>query len=120
MFLKLLRNFSNLDSIQESEVILISDGQNNVGDLELATNDCVDAGVVVHCIAVTDAADQRLQDIAYRTRGKILFYSGLGFTSLAALFSEVISGGATVDTLASVTVRYNGKATCQEKYFRRT
>lgn len=85
-------------------MILISDGLDGYGGLELATQRCVNAGVVVHSISVTEAADRRLIDIATQTGGKVFFFSELGVTSLAAMLSEVITSGATIDALAPVTV----------------
>ena len=99
-----MRTFKELDSIQESEIILISDGLNNDGIMEDATEHCVEAGVVVHCVLITEAADQRLIDIASETGGRIFSNSGSDFRLLAAAFSEIVSSGQTTDSKATSTV----------------
>ena len=102
--LKLLRNFKQLDSIEESEIILISDGENNGGSMEAATENSLEAGVVVHCVAITEAADQRLIDLASKTGGRMFSHSGSDFRLLAAAFSEIVSSGQTTDSKAASTV----------------
>lgn len=99
-----LKSFEIIDSTEESEVILISDGENNDGDLEQATQTLVNAGIVVHCIAVTQAADQRLQDISRRTGGRCYAYTEGGSVSLAILLSEIISGGSISGSSAAATM----------------
>lgn len=93
-----------MDSIRGSEIILISDGLDNHGGLEYATQELFDEGVVVHSISVTEAADERLVNISAQTGGRILYDSELGSFSLPAMFLELVSGGATIDALAVVTV----------------
>lgn len=85
-------------------MILISDGKDGGGskDLENVTQMLVDEKVVVHCIAVTDIADERLVDISNSPGGKVYAYSGN--TSLTGILSEIISGGLITQPLASVTV----------------
>lgn len=70
--------------------------------MEIVIQMFVAENVVVHCITVTDIADQRLVDISKRTGGKVYAYNGN--TSLTALFSEIISGGVITEALAPVTV----------------
>lgn len=99
-----MRAFKELDSIRETEIILISDGLNNDGSMEDATKHCVEAGVVVHCVLITEAADQRLIDIASETGGRIFSNSGSDFRLLAAAFSEIVSNGQAMDSKATLTV----------------
>ena len=103
----MLRNFTQLDSIEEYEIILISDGMENVGSLENAKQNCVEAGVVVHCVVIAKEADPRLIDIASETGGRVLSNSGSDFRLLAAAFSEIVTSGQTVDSTAISTVSIN-------------
>ena len=83
-------------------MILITDGSGSIGN---AVQECVSKGVVVHTVAVTDAADSRLLDISTRTGGKTYACSGQGSSSLAATFSEIISSAVISNSLTPVTVR---------------
>ena len=101
---KILRAFKQLDSIEESEIILISDGENNRGHLPDAIQNCVEAGVVVHCVAIAEQADQRLIEIADKTGGRMFSNPGSDFRLLAAAFAEIVSSGQTMDSKATSTV----------------
>lgn len=103
-FLKTLVTFSQIDSTDESEVILISDGENGAGNLDTATQSLVDAGVVVHCIAVTQEADARLEEISKGTDGRCFAYTEAGSVSLSAVLSEIIFGGSVSSSSAATTV----------------
>ena len=99
----MLESFIEIDSTKEAEIILISDGKNNDGSIETATANLIAAGVVVHSIAVTEEADQRLEDISRKTGGRCFSYTEGGSTSLAAIFNEIISGrSATSSAVATV------------------
>ena len=89
-------------------MILISDGKNNVrrSDLPNSIQNCVDAGVVVHSIAVTQTADPRLVDIATTTGGRRFAYTAQGVLSLQSLFSEIIKGRVPSGSSAAATVRF--------------
>ena len=103
--MQMLQSFKEIDSTEEAEIILISDGKNN-GDMEAATVDLKAAGVVVHSIAVTEEADQRLVDISKATGGRCFAYTESGGSaSLAAILNEIISGrSATTSAVATVSV----------------
>ena len=102
-----ISKFEILDSTEEAEVILISDGKNGIGDLYTATQHCIDAGVVVTSIALTNSADQRLVTISERTGGRLLHITDNGTVSLAAAFTDIVSGGIATDSESSSTVRSN-------------
>ena len=102
-----MRTFTQLDSIKESEIILISDGENGRESMESAIQACVEAGVVVHCLALTEAADHRLIDLASATAGRMFSHSGSNFRLLAAAFVGLVSSGQTADSKATFTVCVN-------------
>ena len=87
-------------------MILISDGENGSGDIDNATQSLEDAGVVVHCIAITQAADHRLEDISGRTGGRCFAYTETGSVSLSAILSEIISSGFSISSSSAVTTVY--------------
>ena len=105
--MQMLQSFKEIDSTEEAEIILISDGQTG-GDMEAATADLKAAGVVVHSTAVTEYADQRLVDISRATGGRYFSYTESGGSaSLAAILNEIISGGsASNSAVATVSVYY--------------
>ena len=107
VILKVLRGFTLLDTTEESEIILISDGENNEGSMENATQNCVDAGVVIHSITVTEAADQVLVDLANKTRGRLLDNNAIELYSLIDVLSNIISGGPNADLKSPVMVCLN-------------
>ena len=76
--MQMLRSFEEIDSTKEAELILISDGANGRGSMEAAMANLKNAGVVVHSIAVTGAADQRLVDISKETGGRCFVYTDKG------------------------------------------
>lgn len=81
--------------LENFEVLLISDGGNNEGNLDSSIQNAVDAKVVVHTIAIEQYADSRLAEISDLTGGNHLVYLEVGQISLTAVFSEVISNSAT-------------------------
>ncbi|MES9882298.1 MAG: VWA domain-containing protein, partial [Sedimenticola sp.] len=90
-----------------ADIIVISDGGNNVGDLDAAIQEAVDAKVVVHTIAISQDADPRLETMSTITGGKNLVFLGdpdLGGTSLAAAMSSVVVSSVTSETTSPVTV----------------
>ena len=99
----MLESFKEIDSTNEAEIILISDGENVRGSIERATANLIAGGVVVHSIAVTEEADERLEHISKGTGGRCFSYTEGGATSLAAIFNEIISGRSAAGS-AVVTV----------------
>ena len=101
---KILKGFAKLDTTEETEIILISDGQNNVGTLGNVTKDFVDAGVVIHSVTVTERADQILVDLAKKTRGRSFENDAQDFHRLITVFSEIVSGGPVPNSNSPITV----------------
>ncbi|XP_060589557.1 calcium-activated chloride channel regulator 1-like isoform X2 [Ruditapes philippinarum] len=100
-----IQMFSNELTIPENgEIILISDGRNNEGTLDLARMNAINAKVKINTIAVSQQADTLLSDIAAETGGKSFTYLENGNFSFAAVFNEAISGGDTVTLAASQSV----------------
>ena len=105
--MQMFRSFEEIDSTKETEIILISDGANGRGSMETAMANLTTAGVVVHSIAVTGAADQRLVDISKETGGRCFAYTDKGSTSLATILNEIISGrSSTSSAVTTVCLNY--------------
>ena len=94
---QVLKSFDKIDSEEGSQIILISDGNNSHGSLPDAIQNCMEAGVVVHTIAVTEGADQRMVDISDATGGRVFSYIEQSYVSLEKIVLEIISG-ATVSS----------------------
>lgn len=101
---KVLKGFTRLNTTEETEIILISDGENNVGTLGDVTKILVDAGVVIHSVTVTDVADQILVDLAKKTRGHLFENNAEHLASLISMLSGIISGGPVPDSNSLITV----------------
>lgn len=110
----MLISFEEITTTKGSEIILISDGKNGSGDMEEATARLVDAGVIVHSISITEAADQRLMDISEKTGGRCFAYTESRSESLTILLSEIIFGGSTTGFYAA-TVNYLLSLVAQKK-----
>ncbi|KAH3810356.1 hypothetical protein DPMN_138747 [Dreissena polymorpha] len=81
---------------ENSEIILMSDGQDNDPlKLEEATLNAKQAKVTIHTVSISQEADQRMIDLAVSTGGKYFTYLDKGRTSFEAVFSEAISSGIT-------------------------
>ena len=80
---------------------MLSDGQNNEGNLPVSIENAVKAEVTIHTIAVSQAADSSLEEIARKTGGKAFSYLELlnGSVGLAASFME--AAGSSVTALNS-------------------
>ena len=100
-----MRSFQILDSIEEAEIIVISDGENNVGNLTTATQLCINTGVVVTSVTFTDTAEQTLVNISEQTGGRVLQLADNGTVTLTSVFTEIVSGGIVADSESSATVR---------------
>lgn len=85
---------------------MISDGENNVGDLDASIGNAIQAKVIADTIAISQSADSRLKEIASRTGGKHFSYLDVlnGSVSLADTFSQAASGGVTTFNSAAATV----------------
>ncbi|XP_066297322.1 calcium-activated chloride channel regulator 4-like [Branchiostoma lanceolatum] len=60
-------------------VIILSDGDESAGvtpNLTQATAQLVDAGVTVHSVTYSSAADSRMEEVAASTHGRAFFFSG--------------------------------------------
>ena len=101
-YFQILQSFDKLDSVAESQIILISDGKNNVGSLANATQICIEEGVVVNSIAVTQEADERMLNISDATGGRAFSYTADGFLSLERYFLEYTSSGSSTTAKVSV------------------
>ncbi|XP_053404724.1 calcium-activated chloride channel regulator 4A-like isoform X3 [Mercenaria mercenaria] len=79
------------------EIILISDGENTPGnvDIDTARQEVIDANIIVHTIALSQEADKRLGDIARETGGRYYTYLDKGNITLVGTFSQILSGGRT-------------------------
>ena len=86
---------------------VISDGQNNEGKLETSIANAVKEGVTIYTIAISQAADSTLQDIAHQTGGKAFSYLEIlnGSVGLAASFLEAAGSSVTAQNSAPATVR---------------
>jgi hypothetical protein len=93
-----------LGSPENGEIILITDGENNKGNLSLSRQNAINAKIKVTTIAVSQQADTLLSDIAMETGGKHFTYLELDTISLAAVFDAAISGGGFVTKAASQPV----------------
>ncbi|XP_053404710.1 calcium-activated chloride channel regulator 4A-like [Mercenaria mercenaria] len=84
-----------LGNAENTELVVISDGLNNRGNIQASTQKAIREKVIVHTIAVTQEADTVLADIAKDTGGKHYTYLDTGTISFAATFSETIQGDLT-------------------------
>lgn len=86
---------------------MISDGQNNRGDLDASIENAIQATVIANTIAISQSADSRLKEIASQTGGKHFSYLDVldRSVSLADTFSQAASGGVTTFNSAAATVR---------------
>ena len=85
---------------------VISDGQNNEGKLETSIANAVKEGVTIYTIAISQAADSTLQDLAHQTGGKAFSYLEIlnGSVGLAASFLEAAGSSVTAQNSAPATV----------------
>ena len=86
---------------------VVSDGENNRGDLEASTASAEQKGVTIHTIAISQAADSTMKDIAHQTGGKAFSYLEIlnGSVGLAASFLEAAGSSVTAQNSAPATVR---------------
>jgi len=85
---------------------VISDGQNNEGKLETSIANAVKEGVTIYTIAISQAADSTLQDLAHQTGGKAFSYLEIlnGSVGLAASVLEAAGSSVTAQNSAPATV----------------
>ena len=85
---------------------VVSDGENNRGDLEASTASAEQKGVTIHTIAISQAADSTMNDIAHQTGGKAFSYLEIlnGSVGLAASFLEAAGSSVTAQNSAPATV----------------
>ncbi|XP_045199670.2 calcium-activated chloride channel regulator 4A-like [Mercenaria mercenaria] len=87
-----------------SEIMVISDGQNNVGDLDASIENAKEANVIIHTISVSQAADERMISMATATGGIHISYLETGTISFASVFIEILSSGVTSFATESTTI----------------
>ena len=96
-------------SLSPASAILyvISDGENNAGNLETSIKNAEQKRVTIHTIAISQAADSKMQEIAHRTGGKAFSYLEIlnGSVGLAASFLEAAGSSVTAQNSAPATVR---------------
>lgn len=99
---------ATLGNANKGEIILISDGENNQGDINLSRQKAINSGVVIHTIAISQQADTLLKNIAEETGGKHFTYLETGQVSLLASFAETMSNSMTspASTLIMVSITY--------------
>ncbi|KAL3846504.1 hypothetical protein ACJMK2_017484 [Sinanodonta woodiana] len=104
---------------RESEIILITDGEENVAPyIANVTDVLIKAGIVVHTISITQDAQQNLKDLAQATGGTSLTFLEKQSVSFIDVFSQVIiSGDAIPDTNSPETIiSYSKSAKANENY----
>lgn len=80
---------------ENAVLVLVSDGENNRGNINSSLKEAVKKKVIINTIAVTQQADILLADIAQETGGKQYTYLGTGTISFIDAFSETIKGDPT-------------------------
>ncbi|KAL3846506.1 hypothetical protein ACJMK2_017486 [Sinanodonta woodiana] len=103
----------------ESEIILITDGEENVAPyIADVTDVLIKAGIVVHTISVTQSAQQNLKDLAQATGGTSLAFLEKQSVTFIDVFSQVIiSGDAIPDKNTPETIiAYSKSAAANENY----
>lgn len=86
---------STLKDVENTELIVISDGENTDGDLELTIEEAVREKVIIYTIAITQQADTVLANISQKTSGKHYTYLQSGNITFADSLSETITGDLT-------------------------
>ncbi|XP_060559424.1 calcium-activated chloride channel regulator 1-like [Ruditapes philippinarum] len=94
----------NLESAENTGIVLISDGLNNRGNIRASIQKAVSEKVIVNTIAVSQEADSILAEIAQDTGGKHYTYLDKGSISFAATFSESIKDDHTMSASQLETV----------------
>ncbi|KAL3846499.1 hypothetical protein ACJMK2_017479 [Sinanodonta woodiana] len=115
---KLLFESSGM-STRESEIILLTDGEENIEPfIANVTGELIEAGIVVHTIAVTEDAQKNLKDLAQATGGTFLtFLEDQSVTFIDVLSQVVISSDAIPDTNTPETIAsFNKNALANEIY----
>ncbi|XP_053404611.1 calcium-activated chloride channel regulator 4-like [Mercenaria mercenaria] len=87
-----------------SEIIVISDGENNRGDLDASIENAKEANVIIHTISVSQDADERMISMATATGGIHISYLETGTISFASVFIEILSSGVTSFATESTTL----------------
>ncbi|XP_045199623.2 calcium-activated chloride channel regulator 4A-like [Mercenaria mercenaria] len=88
---------------ESGEIILLSDGKNNLGDIPTVLQKAIKEKVVIHTIAMDNQSDMKLSEIARKTGGKHLTYLNIGRISLTTAFTELlISGSSPTSSQGSV------------------
>ncbi|XP_062600924.1 calcium-activated chloride channel regulator 1-like isoform X2 [Saccostrea cucullata] len=80
------------DDIRGSEIILVSDGQNNAGTLGIddVINQILAEKVIVTTVAISQAADKDMENLARQSGGSSHFYSGKdNSTALIDSFAKI-------------------------------
>ncbi|KAL3846427.1 hypothetical protein ACJMK2_017419 [Sinanodonta woodiana] len=115
---KLLFESSGM-STRESEIILLTDGEENIEPyIANVTGELIEAGIVVHTIAVTEEAQKNLKDLAQATGGTFLtFLEDQSVTFIDVLSQVVISSDSIPDTNTPETIAsFNKNALANEIY----
>ncbi|KAK3586513.1 hypothetical protein CHS0354_033532 [Potamilus streckersoni] len=103
----------------ESEIILITDGEENIEPyIANVTDVLIKAGIVVHTISVTQNAQHNLKDLAQATGGTYMAFLENPSVTFIDVFSQVIiSGDAIPDTNTPGTIiSYSKSAAANENY----
>ncbi|KAK3586511.1 hypothetical protein CHS0354_033531 [Potamilus streckersoni] len=103
----------------ESEIILITDGEENIPPfIANVTDVLIKAGIVVHTISVTQSAQHNLKDLAQATGGTYMAFLEKQSVTFIDVFSQVIiSGDAIPDTNTPETIiSYSKSAAANENY----
>ncbi|KAL3847553.1 hypothetical protein ACJMK2_018458 [Sinanodonta woodiana] len=104
--LRLLQRF--ILPLENAEIILISDGEENIRPFINETlPDIVQSGVVVHTIAVSQDADMKLKDIAVKTGGRYLTYLETPSITFLDVFSQTVMSGTMAPNAGNPLVIYS-------------
>ncbi|KAL3846502.1 hypothetical protein ACJMK2_017482, partial [Sinanodonta woodiana] len=115
---KLLFESSGM-STRESEIILLTDGEETIEPfIANVTGELIEAGIVVHTIAVTGDAQKNLKDLAQATGGTFVTFLGdQSVTFIDVLSQVIISSDAIPDTNTPETIAsFSKNALANESY----
>ncbi|KAK3586501.1 hypothetical protein CHS0354_033524 [Potamilus streckersoni] len=118
---KLLFESSGM-STRESEIILLTDGEENIPPyIANVTDALIEAGIVVHTISITEDAQKNLKDLAQATGGTFLTFLEEQSVSFIDVLSQVIiSSDATPDTNTPETIASHSKNTLANENYTET
>ena len=88
-------------------MVLITDGENNVGNLDTSRANAINARVKINTLSVSQQADTVLSEIAMETGGNSYTYLETGNISFAAVLAEAFSGTTSITSAASQSAVVN-------------